>query len=337
MNLIQVYQEKVKLLLEVLPTITEPKQLGLQGGTLLNLFCLNMPRYSIDIDLIWLPSDSLQNLKSKGRKVFENIFQELTQKNYKIVRERDNLNFEVKKVLKIPSKHRPSGFYDTNVKIDVQLSYYKRQFLEPENSLRLAPNVRKKFGFDFAVKGISRDEIFANKLFVACSRQAPKDIFDAYQIKKELDLKNITPNLRKSLIYNFVSYDRGEPTMVYGLNPTIKNVKEARFNKEFLGINLEPFSYQDYLIQQKQNMLDIRALLTDLDKEFIYSIQRLEPRWDIYDFEDLAPVQLRLKHLLDLKENEFQSYMKDTENVFKALNNAPELKPRTYRENPTVN
>lgn len=330
MNQLQHYEEKVKLLLEVLPTIMKPLDLGLHGGTLLNLFYLDMPRYSVDIDLIWFPNESFEKLKLNVGETFRSIFKELKKEGYEVIEDKRNLNFSVRKELRLPRKNKPSAFATMNVKIEAQISYHKREFLKPENSLRLVPSAIKKFGFDFKIRGLNKNEIFANKLHVACSRQAPKDVFDATFIKKELSLNNINSDLKKALIYNIVSYDRGEPTMLYALNPTIKSFTENRFNEEFTGINLKPFSYNDYLVTRKQNILDINALLTDRDKEFIFSIQRMKPRWDIYDFSCLASVELRLRKLSFLKSNHPTQYKNDTKDVLKVLTNIPELKPRTH-------
>ena len=164
---------------------------------------------------------------------------------------------------------------------------------------------------------------------MACSRQSPKDVFDAFFIKKQLDLNNISDDLREALIYNIVSYDRGEPSMEFGLNPMIKDGEEL-FNRNFVGINIEPFSYQDYLIEQKQNILDVHNLLTDRDKEFIFSVQRTEPRWDIYDFRDSFAVKARINNLEKFKKEDYRRYKRDTKNVFNALNNTPKLRPKIY-------
>ncbi|MFA5426501.1 MAG: nucleotidyl transferase AbiEii/AbiGii toxin family protein [Bacteroidales bacterium] len=48
-----IYKKQVSLLLEILPEIAKEDVFALHGGTAINLFSLNMPRLSIDIDLIY--------------------------------------------------------------------------------------------------------------------------------------------------------------------------------------------------------------------------------------------------------------------------------------------
>ena len=49
------YAERVKLLVEILPTLAGEKRFALKGGTAINLFEHDLPRLSVDVDLTWLP------------------------------------------------------------------------------------------------------------------------------------------------------------------------------------------------------------------------------------------------------------------------------------------
>lgn len=49
------YINQVKWLLQLLPVIAEHECFALKGGTAINLFVRNMPRLSVDIDLVYLP------------------------------------------------------------------------------------------------------------------------------------------------------------------------------------------------------------------------------------------------------------------------------------------
>lgn len=49
------YKRQVALLVRIMPMIYQIKDFAVHGGTAINLFHLNMPRYSIDIDLTYCP------------------------------------------------------------------------------------------------------------------------------------------------------------------------------------------------------------------------------------------------------------------------------------------
>ena len=51
-----VYAQKVELLLRLIPIVMEEEVFAIHGGTAINLFLKDLPRYSVDIDFIshWL-------------------------------------------------------------------------------------------------------------------------------------------------------------------------------------------------------------------------------------------------------------------------------------------
>lgn len=51
----QEYKERVRLLLRIIPIISTEECFAVHGGTAINLFVQNLPRYSVDIDLTYIP------------------------------------------------------------------------------------------------------------------------------------------------------------------------------------------------------------------------------------------------------------------------------------------
>ena len=56
------YIKQVTLLLEIMPDIVEETNFAMHGGTAINLFHLNMPRVSVDIDLTYIPFSSNRDI-----------------------------------------------------------------------------------------------------------------------------------------------------------------------------------------------------------------------------------------------------------------------------------
>lgn len=50
-----VYAQKVELLLRLIPIIMDEQVFAIHGGTAINLFLKDLPRYSVDIDLTYIP------------------------------------------------------------------------------------------------------------------------------------------------------------------------------------------------------------------------------------------------------------------------------------------
>ena len=50
-----IYKKQVALLIRIMPSVYRIKDFAVHGGTAINLFHKNMPRYSVDIDLTYIP------------------------------------------------------------------------------------------------------------------------------------------------------------------------------------------------------------------------------------------------------------------------------------------
>lgn len=49
------YKKQVALLIRIMPSVYRIKEFAVHGGTAINLFHKNLPRYSVDIDLTYIP------------------------------------------------------------------------------------------------------------------------------------------------------------------------------------------------------------------------------------------------------------------------------------------
>lgn len=49
----EIYKRQVALLIRIMPLVYQIKDFAVHGGTAINLFHKNMPRYSVDIDLTY--------------------------------------------------------------------------------------------------------------------------------------------------------------------------------------------------------------------------------------------------------------------------------------------
>ena len=66
------YKKQVALLIRIMPSVYRIKDFAVHGGTAINLFHKNMPRYSVDIDLTYIPiADRDSSLKSINQELQE--------------------------------------------------------------------------------------------------------------------------------------------------------------------------------------------------------------------------------------------------------------------------
>lgn len=75
------YAKRVEILLRMIPLVTEEGVFAVHGGSAINLFVRNLPRYSVDIDLTYIPledrnsslahiNEHLHSIALKTKKIF---------------------------------------------------------------------------------------------------------------------------------------------------------------------------------------------------------------------------------------------------------------------------
>ncbi|MCD6211959.1 MAG: nucleotidyl transferase AbiEii/AbiGii toxin family protein, partial [Sulfurovum sp.] len=72
-----IYYKQVQLLLEVLPYINNEECFALKGGTAINMFVRDMPRLSVDIDLMYLPIEDRTSSLNHIAESLERIAQDI--------------------------------------------------------------------------------------------------------------------------------------------------------------------------------------------------------------------------------------------------------------------
>ena len=71
------YRSQVALLIRIMPAVFRIQDFAVHGGTAINLFHQNMPRYSVDIDVTYIPiaprETSLEEINAHLSKLKTNI------------------------------------------------------------------------------------------------------------------------------------------------------------------------------------------------------------------------------------------------------------------------
>lgn len=71
------YKKQVALLIRIMPSVYRITEFAVHGGTAINLFHKNLPRYSVDIDITYIPvqdrATSLRNINDRLLEVKRNL------------------------------------------------------------------------------------------------------------------------------------------------------------------------------------------------------------------------------------------------------------------------
>ncbi len=162
------YQSRVRLLLQVLPLLSNVDAFALKGGTAINFFIRDFPRLSVDIDLTYLPI--------KGR---EESLREIGQGIQSIS---DEIDKRIPGVKSIPIK---SGGTISKLLVNVDAAQVKlevntilRGAVHEAMEMELSPNLQEEFELFATVKTLSFEDLYGGKICAALDRQHPRDLFD---------------------------------------------------------------------------------------------------------------------------------------------------------------
>jgi hypothetical protein len=77
-------------------------------------------------------------------------------------------------------------------------------------------------------------------------------------------------------------------------------------------MSVRPFIYEELQATRSQLIQIVNESLEDADREFLLSVNRLEPNWSIYDFSQYPSVKWKLINLEKFKKarpHDFQSHL----------------------------
>ena len=258
------YKERVRLLLQLIPIVSEIDDFAIHGGTAINLFLLDLPRYSVDIDVTFIP------IKSR-EETFSDIKNRLTTLKEKIKRLFPKMVIEEK-----PNKINCS-LSGTLIKIEINGT--KRGLIEPSLISPLCNLAQTEFQTFCEAKIVSFSQLYGGKISAALDRQHPRDLFD---IKLMFEMTNNFEDIRKGFLYCILGGDR---PIVESLAPNRTDQSET-LEKQFAGMTDIPFSYSDFEDTREKLITFINTNLTDEDKEFFLNFEDGNPLSKYADYQE---------------------------------------------------
>lgn len=280
-----VYFRQVELLLRVLPLVDREAVFALKGGTAINFFVRDLPRVSVDIDLVYLPVCE-RDLSLR----------EISDALVRICRDVESRIPEAKIV---PKKIKGSVFWsgcsvqreDATIKIEPNL-VMRGSLFSPERRT-LTPRARSLFELSVECRTLSENELYAGKICAALDRQHPRDLFDVLMLLREGTFNDA---MRKAFIVYLISHDR---PMVEVLDPRFADIRPV-FEAEFRDMTLEEVTCEDLEKTREQLVSVIARELTIQERQFIVSVKAGLPQWGLIGLEgaqNLPAVQWKLLNI----------------------------------------
>jgi predicted nucleotidyltransferase component of viral defense system len=277
----EVFEAQVALLVRVLPYVATETCFALKGGTAINLFVRDLPRLSVDIDLVYLPIEdretSLVGIRSALNRIAQKIRKAIPDS---IVT--DSANADGTLVL----------VRQRNAQIKIEVTPVLRGTVHPVELKTVRPIVEERFGFA-EIPVVSFADLYAGKLVAALDRQHPRDLFDVQYL---LANEGIDETLYQTFLAYILSHNRPAHEL---LQPRLKDIRQA-FDREFVGMTMDETSLDTLLSTRERLIAKIHSLLDETSKLFLRSFHELKPDWNLIsspNIRNLPAVRWKLINL----------------------------------------
>lgn len=271
MNRYSSWAEQVSLLVDLIPLLREESCFALKGGTAINLFVRDMPRFSVDIDLVYLPAANRQQALDEIREALDRVADKAVSlfpgvritKSYQS--KADALRLVVER---------------SGVSVKIELSPVLRETVFQTEERAVSPSVERDFGYaEIAV--VSLADLYAGKICAALDRQHPRDLFDVLLL---IENEGYTPEIHKALLIYLLSHARPLGEL---LNPHLKPLDDL-FKGEFSGMTFRSVTQGD-LEQARQSLIDtVNGTLTSDEKQFLMQFHQQKANWSLAGLEDVS-------------------------------------------------
>ena len=280
----ETYLAQVRLLVRLLPLLADEADFALKGGTAINLFCRDMPRLSVDIDLAYLPIGE----RAPSLRAIDKAFDRLTAR----------IN-----ALPDATARRIAGGGDGDtrvlanadgVTVKIETSPVMRGAIGKPRLMRTTDAVEDAFGF-VATNVLAFDDLYAGKLHAALDRQHPRDLFD---IKLLYENEGLTDDLSRAFLVYAACSSRPMHEL---LAPNERDIDED-FAREFAGMTVEPVNIDALLSARKRLIGDIQSRLDGDVAEFLCTLQAGEPDFSLIDLPQAADLPAIKWKILNLQK-----------------------------------
>lgn len=260
----KIYADTVRLLLNIAPDVFANDIFAMKGGTAINLFVRDMPRLSVDIDVVYTP------LQTSREEALQAIRHELGAIADRVAK----LGLTTRKV-------HSQEFDDTKLLIDsaeaqvkVEVNVVFRGTVLPVARRPLSAKTADMFSVALELPVLAPAELYGSKLVAALDRQHPRDLFDVLQM---FDSTGLSDAVVECFVVYLAGHNRPIHEVLFGNDKDIAH----EYHHHFAGMTIEAVSL-DALLQTRTRLREALAQkLTAKHKQFLIGLARAQPDWTL--------------------------------------------------------
>lgn len=297
----ELYKKQVGLLIKIIPHIYKIEEFAIHGGTAINLFVRDMPRYSVDIDLTFLPIADRD--------------ESISQINHLLLELQGKIEKSVPGIKVIPKPEVLKLLCTKDgATVKIEVNGTKRGIIGQVEERELCLKARSEFNMSCRAKIVPLSQLYGGKIAAALSRQHPRDLFD-YKYMTIDSFEDIKEGLMLCLLGS-------DKPIVESLCPNAVDQSEAMRN-QFNGMTDISFEYSDFEQTRADLIKTINKNLSATDREFLISFEQGSPDWSkccAGDLSNFPSVKWKLQNIQKLKATNSAKFEQGVNKLSEHLN-----------------
>ena len=295
----KIYADTVRLLLAVAPDVFANDIFALKGGTAINLFLRDMPRLSVDIDVVYTP------WQPPREQALPAIAGELDANAGRLT----PLGLRTRKIASKDLGDTKLVIDSGDSQVTVEVNVVFRGTVLPIEQRALSPKTAETFSAELQLPILAPDELYGRKLVAAMDRQHPRDLFDVWQMFE-------SDGLSDAAVECFVTYLAGHNRPIHEV--LFGNDKDIahEYRNHFVGMTAEPTSLDTLLDIRSQLRSELPRRLTNGQRQFLIGLTRAEPDWSLLQCPhaaDLPALRWKLSNLLTFRQRRPADFTRQAE------------------------
>jgi predicted nucleotidyltransferase component of viral defense system len=302
------YLDTARLLTQVAPLLFVDDVFALKGGTAINLFIRDMPRLSVDLDLVF--TDHRLRREEALARIAEAV---------KAAKERLKRHGFQTYVPKAANADETKLFVQrAKLQVKVEVNTVVRGSVHPVRRASLTARARDVLQADLELPVLSLEDLYGGKLAAAMDRQHPRDLFDVMELLRN---EGITPAIRRSFVAYLAVHNRPVHEVLF---PNLRDVS-GEYERTFRGMTSEPVALDMLLAARERMVKELQNELDAAERDFLISLVRNEPNWDllgISHLEQMPGVRWKLENLGRLAKSDPKKFRAQAEELERKLSKA---------------